>query len=136
MTLGKHIYVSCAVIEQDGFFLAVQRSAQMVHPLKWEFPGGKIEPGESPEACLKREIREELGMTVSIGKPLRPLTHAYETFSITLYPFHCRIQSGKLTLHEHKNFTWLTPAQSETLEWSEADQFVLETYLKGVSKNG
>jgi 8-oxo-dGTP diphosphatase len=132
--LSKHIHVSCAIIERDGCFLAVQRSAQMDHPLKWEFPGGKIEPGESPEDCLKREIREELGMNVSIEKPLPPLTHAYATFSITLYPFRCHIHSGELILHEHRAFQWLTPPQSETLEWAEADQLVLETYLKG--KNG
>jgi 8-oxo-dGTP diphosphatase len=132
--LSKHIHVSCAIIERDGCFLAVQRSAQMDHPLKWEFPGGKIEPGESPEDCLKREIREELGMNVSIEKPLPPLTHAYATFSITLYPFRCHIHSGELILHEHRAFQWLTPPQSDTLEWAEADQLVLETYLKG--KNG
>ncbi len=131
MTLWKPIHVSCAIIERDGCFLAVQRSHQMTHPLKWEFPGGKIEKGESPETCLKREIREELGMTVSIQKPLRPLSHAYETFSITLYPFRCRIQSGKLTLHEHRTFKWLSPARLKPLEWSEADRLVLETYLKG-----
>ncbi len=108
----------------------------MVHPLKWEFPGGKIEPGESPEACLKREILEELGLTVSIEKPLHPLTHAYETFTITLHPFRCRILSGKLTLHEHRNLKWLTPARTETLKWSEADRLVLKTYLKGAWKNG
>ncbi|HKI49199.1 MAG TPA: (deoxy)nucleoside triphosphate pyrophosphohydrolase [Desulfobacteria bacterium] len=134
MKLSKHIQVSCAIIEQDGCFLAVQRSAQMDHPLKWEFPGGKIEPGESPEDCLKREIREELGMNVSIEKPLPPLTHAYATFSITLYPFRCHVQSGNLLLHEHRAFKWLTSSRSEPIEWTEADQPVLETYLKG--KNG
>ena len=133
MKLGKHIHVSCAIIEREECFLAVQRSARMCHPLKWEFPGGKIEPGESPEICLKREIQEELGMNVRIEKPLRPLTHAYETFSITLYPFQCRIQSGSLILHEHRAFKWLTPARLQPLEWADADQPVLEAYLENVS---
>jgi 8-oxo-dGTP diphosphatase len=75
-------------------------------------------------------------MTVSIEKPLPPLTHAYETFSITLYPFRCRIRAGQLTLHEHKNLKWLSPAKPEALKWSEADRLVLEAYLKGVSNNG
>ena len=63
----RHLRVACAIIERDGRVLAAQRSAAMTLPLKWEFPGGKIEAGESPEECLIRELMEELGVTVLVG---------------------------------------------------------------------
>ena len=81
-----HIYVACALIENDGKILCAQRSESMSLPLKWEFPGGKIDPGESPEQCLKRELVEEMDITIHVGKSLPPSTHQYPTFAVTLYP--------------------------------------------------
>jgi mutator protein MutT len=69
--------VTRAIIERDGFVLAAQRSAMMSLPLKWEFPGGKIDQGESPEECLRREIAEEMNIQVEIGCSLPPSTHKY-----------------------------------------------------------
>ena len=97
-------------------------------PLKWEFPGGKIDKGERPEECLKRELREELGIEAAVGKPLTPVTHHYPTFSITLYPFICTIVSGEITLHEHVACAWMPPETLHTLDWAEADMPVIETY--------
>lgn len=99
-------------------------------PLKWEFPGGKINKGEMPEECLKRELREELGIEASVGKPLPPVTHHYPTFSVTLYPFICTIVSGEIRLHEHVACVWLSPETLHTLDWAEADMPVIETYRK------
>ena len=62
--IRKHIHVACAIIERDGLVLAARRSASMSFPLKWEFPGGKIDPGESPQECLHRELLEEMGVSV------------------------------------------------------------------------
>ena len=98
-------------------------------PLKWEFPGGKIEPGEKPEECLKRELVEELGVNVDILKPLPLQTHSYPQFTVTLYPFICSITAGEITLHEHAAAKWLAPEKLLSLDWAEADLPVIEGYL-------
>jgi 8-oxo-dGTP diphosphatase len=100
----------------------------MALPLKWEFPGGKIEAGESPEECLRREIVEELGVHVQVGRPLVPATHHYPAFTVTLHPFVCSIESGELTLHEHVAVTWLRPEELSTPDWAEADLPVIDAY--------
>ena len=100
MNGNKHIHVACAIIEQDGLVLAAQRSAVMSLPLKWEFPGDKIDQGESPEDCLRRELVEEMSVNIFVGKTLPPNTHTYESFEVTLYPHICSIVSGEITLHE------------------------------------
>lgn len=132
----KHIHVTCAIIERDSFVLAAQRSELMNLPLKWEFPGGKIDSGESPEDCLLRELVEELGLHVNVGKPLPPTTHQYPDFTVTLYPFICSIESGELTLHEHTAVTWLTPKELHILDWAEADLPVIDSYHKELDRVG
>jgi len=124
----KHIHVTCAIIEQDGKVLSTQRSETMSLPLKWEFPGGKINDGEQPEECLKRELNEELGIAVTISRSLDPVTHQYPTFIITLYPFVCRITVGQMILHKHKAFTWSLPEKLHELDWAEADVPILNNY--------
>ena len=125
----KHIHVTCAIIERDGLVLAAQRSAAMSLPLKWEFPGGKIDPGESAENCLRRELVEEMGICVGVGKNLPPSMHHYQTFAVTLYPFVCSIESGAIILHELAAITWLPAENLYTLDWAEADLPVIESYL-------
>jgi len=124
----KHLHVTCAIIERDGLVLAARRSAAMSLPLKWEFPGGKIDPGESPEECLRRELVEEMGIHVSVGKSLPPNTHHYPTFTVTLHPFVCSIQSGEIVLHEHAAVTWLPPDELHILDWAEVDVPVIASY--------
>lgn len=116
-----HIHVACAIIQQDGLILATQRSATMSLPRKWEFPGGKLETGETPQNCLLRELQEELGISVSINQGLPPLTHSYPAFSVTLYPFLCSRIQGTIILHEHRDARWLSPADLPQLDWAEAD---------------
>jgi 8-oxo-dGTP diphosphatase len=125
----KHIHVTCAIIERDGLVLAARRSAGMSLPLKWEFPGGKIDHGESREDCLRREISEELGINVSVPKSLPAATHDYPAFTVTLYPFICSIDSGEIVLLEHAAISWLPPEQLHTLDWAEADLPVIGSYL-------
>jgi 8-oxo-dGTP diphosphatase len=128
----KSIHVACAIIEKDGKVLSTQRSETMRLPLKWEFPGGKINDGELPEDCLSRELHEELGIAVVISRSLAPVTHQYPTFIITLYPFVCRITTGEIILHEHKAFTWLPPEKLHDLDWAEADAPVIEDYRRSL----
>jgi 8-oxo-dGTP diphosphatase len=129
-TQNKHIHVACALIERNGLVLAAQRSAIMSLPLKWEFPGGKLEAGESPEMCLQRELVEELGVTIAVGRALPLHTHSYGTFTVTLYPFVCTLESDTITLHEHAAIAWLPREELHTLDWLEADKPVLEAYAQ------
>lgn len=131
---AKHIHVTCAIIERDDLVLATQRSAAMSMPYKWEFPGGKIDPGESAEECLRREIREEIGIEIDISRNMRACTHQYPSFTITLYPFVCTIEKGQPVLHEHADLIWLRPTELHTLDWAEADIPVLTAYLSERSK--
>ncbi|MSN27173.1 MAG: NUDIX domain-containing protein [Geobacter sp.] len=129
MKIPKHLHVACAIIERDGLVLAAQRSATMSLPLKWEFPGGKINHGETPKECLRRELIEEMGIQVNVDKSLSANTHDYPTFSITLHPFVCAIESGDIVLHEHAAVAWLPPDKLHTLNWAEADLPVIQSYL-------
>src|SRR5678816_448816 len=110
MSKPRHLHVTCAIIERDGLVLAVQRSPTMNLPLKWEFPGGKVDENEGHEDCLRRELLEELGLRAAIGKSLQPSSYQYPTFGITLYPFVCSIESGEPELREHSALRWL-PAE-------------------------
>jgi len=126
----RHVHVACGIIEREGEVLATRRSARMSLPLKWEFPGGKLEAGESPQNCLHRELHEELGVEVAILAELPVITHNYPDFTCTLYPFVCNLSAGELVLHEHDQMVWLLPEQLHTLDWLAADLPVLSSYLK------
>jgi 8-oxo-dGTP diphosphatase len=126
----KKLDVSCAIIEKDGLVLAAQRSETMSLPLKWEFPGGKLDPDESAAACLEREIGEELGVGIVIRSSLPPSEWHYEKFSICLHPFICTMNGGRISLAEHKAICWLAPEELPTLDWAEADGPVLQSYLQ------
>lgn len=102
-------------------------------PLKWEFPGGKIRSGETPDACLRRELNEELGIVVSVYEALPPATHRYPAFAVTLHPFRCAIEAGGITLNEHAAVRWLAPAELPGLDWAEADLPVIEAYLARIA---
>lgn len=122
------IAVTCAIIENNGLVLAAQRGSNMKMPFKWEFPGGKIRSGENPEDCLRRELSEELNISVSIHHYLPPSTHAYPDFQITLHPFICSIASGEPKLNEHAAIIWLPVEKLYDLDWAAADLPVLNAY--------
>jgi 8-oxo-dGTP diphosphatase len=123
------IRVACAVIEDGDKVLATQRNTTMSMPLKWEFPGGKLHDGESPEECLDRELEEELGIRVTIRHALPPVEHRYEEFAIELIPFVCTIAEGTIVLHEHRALAWLSPHELNDLDWPAADIPVIASYL-------
>ena len=126
----KNIHVACAVIERNSLVLVAQRSAAMSLPLKWEFPGGKIEPGESLEECLCREIVEELGVSIEVSRSLQPTRHEYPDLTVTLYPFICSTSTDEITVNEHAAVVWLPPDRLHELDWAEADLPVLATYCR------
>jgi 8-oxo-dGTP diphosphatase len=124
------IEVTCAIIEHNNKVLVTQRSEKMALPLKWEFPGGKIEKDESAEACLIREILEELNINIKIKKQLNNNNNQYsETKIIKLIPFICELLSGDIKLTEHANFLWLSKNELVNLDWAEADVPILNEYL-------
>ena len=103
----------------------------MSMPLKWEFPGGKVEEGESLESSLIREIEEELSLKILLGERLNPVTHDYGGFQILLIPFLAQIESGHLMLLEHQSYKWLALPELLPLDWAEADLPVAkEVYQK------
>jgi 8-oxo-dGTP diphosphatase len=122
--------VTCAIIENNGKVLCARRSESMHLPLKWEFPGGKTEDGEEPEACLKREIREELGIEIIIVERLTSNRHTYPgRKSFELIPFRCRLAGGIMNIREHKQVQWLEKSELRDLDWAEADIPILNNYL-------
>lgn len=124
------IHVSCAILIKDNKVLVCQRSSSMSLPLKWEFPGGKIEAGESKENCLKREIKEELHIDIDIIESLTPNVHHYSNFSITLYPFICEVKGGELKKTEHAQILWVDEEELMAFDWAEADIPIVKEFLK------
>jgi 8-oxo-dGTP diphosphatase len=115
------IEVTCAIITDGERVLVTQRSESMPHPLKWEFPGGKLKTGETPENCIIREIREELGVEISVKQLLPSVKHAYAQNSVKLIPFICRIESGTIRLSEHRSYRWVHRFDLEAMDWLDAD---------------
>ena len=92
----------------------------------WEFPGGKIEPGESPQAALEREIREELATQVRVGEHLGTVEYDYPAFHLSMQCFACEIVSGKLEMLEHESAAWLTAGTLRSVQWLPADLAILD----------
>jgi len=123
------IKVICAIIEENERILVIQRSENMKLPCKWEFPGGKIEEGETEEECILREIKEELNIEIKLAKRLAPTKHSYPSFSILLVPFIAKYIGGELKLAEHKTYIWLRKEELPKLDWADADISIVEEYL-------
>ena len=119
----KQIQVVAAIITFNNKILCVQRSENK-HPYiskKYEFPGGKIELGESKEEAIKREIKEELKMEINIDREFLMVSHQYPDFHLTMYSFLCSCKDSSLTLTEHIDFKWLDKNELEELDWAAAD---------------
>lgn len=116
----KRIEVVAAVIFKGGKYLATQRGYGDFKG-KWEFPGGKIEPGESPEDALRREIREELSMQIKVGPLICTTEYDYPTFHLRMHCYLCTISKGKPTLLEHMEMKWLRLEDLDNPDWLPAD---------------
>lgn len=124
----KQIEVVAAIICNGGKIFATQRGYGEWKDW-WEFPGGKIEIGESPEQALRREIREELATEISVGNLLHTVEYDYPHFHLTMHCYLCKVESGNLTLLEHEAAKWLSLDNLQSVNWLPADREVLE-YLE------
>lgn len=129
----KTIPVTCALIIKEKQLLCAQRSETMSLPLKWELPGGKIEPNESEEECLIREIEEELGLQIKVNNRLEPNLHAIQPDKqILLIPFLCEIMGGNLLLAEHKDVIWHDFQKLMQLDWADADVPIIQRFMNSI----
>ena len=121
----KVVKVVAAVIAEGGRIFATQRGYGEFKD-GWEFPGGKIEEGETPQQALVREIQEELDTEVEVGDLLGTVEYDYPTFHLSMQCFLCRIKSGRLNLKEHEAARWLAEDELDSVDWLPADIEVLE----------
>lgn len=121
----RNIEVVAAIIIQDGRLFATQRGYGEWKDW-WEFPGGKIEPGESPKDALKREIREELATEIEVGNLLTTVEYDYPKFHLTMHCYLCDIIRGQLSLLEHEDARWLTKDELDGVKWLPADVEVIK----------
>lgn len=118
--------VVAALIWDGERFLACRRPANKARGLKWEFVGGKVEPGETKQQALVRECREELGITVSVGKAFMEVIHEYPDLTVHLTLFNAVITEGTPQMIEHSDIRWITVEEIDGLEFCPADRAILE----------
>ncbi len=132
MPASPPIPVVCAVIEHEGRVLLAQRPVDKHLPRKWEFAGGKVEPGEDPAAAIIREIREELGCEIVLLRALPRFPYDYTRVVIEMIPFVCALapDSPAPHAHEHVALAWVTPDQLTDYDLAPADRPVIADYLR------
>ena len=121
----KTIDVVAAIIKQDARILATQRG-HGDHAGGWEFPGGKIEPGETPEQAIVREIHEELEVTILVDRLVTVVDHDYAAFHLHMHCFLCHVTDGQLELHEHRAARWLDANMLDSVDWLPADEKIVQ----------
>jgi len=124
-----HHTVTAAVIRCNGQVFIAQRPDKGLLGGMWEFPGGKIEPGVNLEACLKREICEELGVDIEVGSPFGIYEHAYTHFKITLHAFECSLTKDTPIANEHTDIRWVKPAELEDFPMGKIDRQIARRIL-------
>ncbi|CAM3600287.1 (deoxy)nucleoside triphosphate pyrophosphohydrolase [Erysipelothrix urinaevulpis] len=135
----KRIEVSAAVILQDDKILVTKRIGEEFDG-QWEFPGGKVEAGETHEETVIREIKEELSVDIKVNQYFDTITYQYDSFHLTMHLFFCEIKYGELVLNEHSDAKWLMIDELSGLDWVPADIQIVDLlknskYLKERKEN-
>jgi 8-oxo-dGTP diphosphatase len=129
MSPPQTIRVVAAVIERNGRYLITQRRPSAVLPLMWEFPGGRVEPGESDADALRREVKHRLGVEVEPGQLISFVSHPYEHYVVDLYLYECRLREGQPTELNVNAFQWVTSAEFDQYPFTPADEISMNKLL-------
>lgn len=132
--MKKQINVVGAVLIRNGLVLAAQRGGTGALAGAWEFPGGKIEPGETPEDALRRELQEELLVDAVIGNHVETTAHEYEFGVVTLSTYYATLEVGEPVLTEHSEVRWLAPSELMSVSWAPADVPAVERIMRDHSE--
>ncbi|MDX2181592.1 MAG: (deoxy)nucleoside triphosphate pyrophosphohydrolase [Bryobacteraceae bacterium] len=133
--LAARVRVVAALIERDGLYLAGQRRKNDTHPLKWEFPGGKVEPGESPRQALERELREELGIDAQVGEEVVRYEYSYGGRPpIDLIFLRVAGYTGDPQSHAFESIAWVAAAELPTLDFLDGDRDFVRRLAAGEFK--
>lgn len=123
------ITVVSAAIERGGCYLITQRKPQAVLPLLWEFPGGKVEPGESDAEALRRELRYRLGIEATVGERVSTHERDYQNYTVVLHLYRCELGAGEPRAVQVNEVRWVTSAEFERFEFTPADQASMDALL-------
>ena len=129
---GEVTEVVAALIEREGRLLICQRPQHKARGLLWEFPGGKVDPGEGPKEALIRECREELDVTLEVGDLYREVTHRYPDLLVRLRLYHARIVSGEPKNLEHADIRWALPNELGGYDFCPADTEIIARLSRGL----
>ena len=125
----KTIRVVAALIERDGRYLITQRRETAVLPLLWDFPGGRVEQGESDEAALAREVDERLGASVEVGQLISFVNHPYDKYAVDLHLYECTLLSDELRCRAVKEYAWVTSKEMESYSFTPVDEASMSKLL-------
>jgi 8-oxo-dGTP diphosphatase len=128
----RTIRVVAAVLERDGRYLITQRRATAVLPLMWEFPGGRVEPGETDQAAVKRELLHRLGVQIEVGKLISFVSHPYENYVVDLFLYECTLVTETLEPRAVNAYKWVASSEFDQYPFTPADEASMNKLL-GVS---
>jgi len=129
MSRQQTIRVVAAVLERDGRYLITQRRTSAVLPLMWEFPGGRVEEGETDVHALKREVRHRLGAEIEVGKLISFVSHPYEHYVVDLFLYECKLVSEALEAKNVNAFKWVTSTEFDQFPFTPADEASMNKLL-------
>ncbi len=128
--MSRAVRVVAAMISREGRYLITQRRPTAVLPLLWEFPGGKVEPGETDEGALQREVRHRLGVEIRCGAMVSFVSHPYEKYTVDLYLYECEILSGEPREQNVETFRWVTSEEFDQYPFTPADEASMNELLE------
>jgi 8-oxo-dGTP diphosphatase len=125
----KTIRVVAALVERDGRYLITQRRETAVLPMLWDFPGGRVETGETDQVALAREVAERLGASVDVGQLISFVNHPYEKYAVDLYLYECSLRSEHLHCRAVKDYAWVTSEEMESYSFTPVDEASMSKLL-------